>query len=43
MGLTGMTERVSFLGGTIEWLPLPEGGMEVVAHFPLNGTDRLGT
>jgi PAS domain S-box-containing protein len=40
MGLTGMTERVSILGGTIEWRTVPEGGTEVIANFPL---DRTGT
>ena len=34
MGLLGMQERVSLLGGDLDIRRLPEGGMEVWARFP---------
>ncbi|MGX4694498.1 sensor histidine kinase [Streptomyces sp. JNUCC 63] len=43
IGLTGMRERVTALGGRLHAGPRPEGGFTVRAEFPLNGTDPGGT
>jgi signal transduction histidine kinase len=36
-GLTSMTERASFLGGSLEAVPAPTGGFRVVALLPTPG------
>ncbi|WP_217707258.1 sensor histidine kinase [Nonomuraea rhodomycinica] len=41
-GLMGMTERVRLYGGTITAGPLPEGGFDVRATFPLPVPDERG-
>ncbi|GAA2303410.1 sensor histidine kinase [Nonomuraea roseoviolacea subsp. roseoviolacea] len=41
-GLMGMTERVRLYGGTITAGPLPEGGFDVRATFPLPVPDGRG-
>ncbi|MGD3104904.1 sensor histidine kinase [Streptomyces sp. YGL11-2] len=37
-GLAGLTERAEALGGTLTAGPAPEGGWEIVAVLPLDGT-----
>jgi PAS domain S-box-containing protein len=39
MGLLGMQERVSLVGGTFEIRRSAEGGTEIRAHFPLGGLE----
>jgi two-component system, LuxR family, sensor kinase FixL len=39
MGLLGMQERVSLVGGTFEIHRSAEGGTEIRAHFPLGGLE----
>ena len=41
-GLTGMTERVSALGGTVRAGPRPGGGFEVIAHLPFGAAAAAG-
>lgn len=40
IGLVGMRERVSAIGGRLQAGPRPEGGFAVQAEFPVSGTDR---
>ncbi|MFV0134663.1 sensor histidine kinase [Streptomyces sp. HMX87] len=39
-GLLGMRERVAMLGGTLTAHSLPDGGYQVSAFLPADGTDR---
>ncbi|NUK53104.1 hypothetical protein HRW14_23030 [Streptomyces lunaelactis] len=34
-GLTGLSERVSTLGGTVDWTARQDGGFRVTATFPV--------
>jgi len=42
-GLVGMAERTSALGGSLAVGPLPEGGWQVRASLPLDGTPATST
>ncbi|MBB4692149.1 sensor histidine kinase [Paractinoplanes abujensis] len=42
VGLRGMRERVTGLGGTLQAAPREAGGFAVVATFPLDGAARSG-
>ena len=43
LGLVGMAERVSGVGGTLETGPTPDGGFRVVAVLPVRAEGRDGT